>query len=594
MLAQPAQRQHRHHPGGQRPVAARQHVAAVDRNLDQHLVLLEIGPLDVEPHPVGKADRADPQQGLAGVADDLTGRAEIGVAETARRLAFGRADRCRHRLVPGLAQALVAIGRWGAALEPQQRRLKRDHVAAQRAHHRIRGDFRDEGIEPGQRARRGNRHLLVIDQRLGRAEQLGIAAGGFALGGVGMRVADYRDLLGHFLGGKAIGQCAAVFERGLDHPAAPLAVHRVDRQLGAAAFLEDVAGAETGGAERGVLFAGAAQQAAVDDAIADLPQQVFLALGQGVGLVQPVPLAADRDPFGQRRIDIDIVQLPGIGADRAGLGLRLGRGRLPVAEALADRLLDEIGIEIADHIERGMRRHIFARPERLESLGCGPGQRIRRADRQPAGDPRSGQQELDLVLIALQREGVAIAHFGLDHAALTLDRAGIEGQLARRLAHQHQGDAEQFRIVARQVEHVGGPLVPGRGVGIGPEGQPVALEQLDHLAFGHIGRSVEGHVLDIVGKAALVVVLVERARIDLHPHQRRALGRGVLADHIAHPVGQLAEPVTGIDRDIALLEGPVGLRRGGAGQALGLRGAGGQGKDGNGKGEQQLAVLHRR
>jgi len=101
MLAQPAQREDGHHARGQRLVAGGQHVAAVDRNLDQDLILLEVGPFQVQPHAIGKTDRADAQPGLHRVADHLARHPEIGVAKAARRLALQRPDLRGHGFGPG-------------------------------------------------------------------------------------------------------------------------------------------------------------------------------------------------------------------------------------------------------------------------------------------------------------------------------------------------------------------------------------------------------------------------------------------------------------------------------------------------------------
>ncbi|HMQ26463.1 MAG TPA: helicase-related protein, partial [Acidimicrobiales bacterium] len=118
-------------------------------------------------------------------------------------------------------------------------------------------------------------------------------------------------------------------------------------------------------------------------------------------------------------------------------------------------------------------------------------------------------------------------------AALALDRFGIEQQFAGGFAHQHHCGIKQRRIVARQVEPVLGIVERGCGICLGTEGKAKPLQQLDHLAFGHIGGTVEGHVLDIVGKAALALAFVEPPGVHLHPHQRRAFGAVVAADYVA-------------------------------------------------------------
>ena len=235
-----------------------------------------------------------------------------------------------------------------------------------------------------------------------------------------------------------------------------------------------------------------------------------------------------------------------------------------------------------------MARHIFAGPETFEPRRVGLLKRLVRADRQPLAELRSRQQKFDLVLIVLELKRIAVTHFRHHHAAFTVNRGGREIELAGGFPHQHQRGIEQRRIVARQIQLVSGALIIGRGIGVGTEGQPLTLEQFDHVAFGHMSAAVEGHVLDIVGIAALIVVLVERACANFHPDQRGALGIGIAADNITHAVRQHAEAVTRIDRHVALLERPSGLGGRGAGDSIGVRGAGGEGESRNAEGEQGL------
>jgi hypothetical protein len=66
----------------------------------------------------------------------------------------------------------------------------------------------------------------------------------------------------------------------------------------------------------------------------------------------------------------------------------------------------------------------------------------------------------------------------------------------------------------------------------------VAFEDLDHLAGGHVGRSVEGHVLRKVRQALLGVDLHQRAGGDAQPQRRLAGRRGVVHQGVGHAVGQ--------------------------------------------------------
>ena len=265
-----------------------------------------------------------------------------------------------------------------------------------------------------------------------------MGAGAFAGGGIASGGAAVGDLFGHFLGSEAIFQRAAVFLGRGSEAALPAAIDGVDDQAGGAAFAELVGRAQPGAAERRLGLARAAQHAAVDDAIADLPQQVFAALGQAVRLVQPDVVARHRNAFGQRLVDEDILARRAFDFHRPGFGLGLGRGGPPIGKARLDRRFHRLDRKVADHDHRGLRRHIFAPPEGAQAFGRGGVERFLGADRQAPGIACAGVLEFDLVDHVAQGKGVAIALFGQDHAAFALNRGLADGQFARGLAHQHQ------------------------------------------------------------------------------------------------------------------------------------------------------------
>ena len=64
------------------------------------------------------------------------------------------------------------------------------------------------------------------------------------------------------------------------------------------------------------------------------------------------------------------------------------------------------------------------------------------------------------------------------------------------------------------------------------------FQDLDHLAVGHVGRAVEGHVLEEVGQALLGVGLFERARADAQAQGGLSRRGGVMHHHIAQAVRQ--------------------------------------------------------
>ena len=81
------------------------------------------------------------------------------------------------------------------------------------------------------------------------------------------------------------------------------------------------------------------------------------------------------------------------------------------------------------------------------------------------------------------------------------------------LAQQEEAFIHQVVGGVGQLQLVGGEFLVGGGVGVGAERQTQPLEDFHHLAFGHFLRAVEGHVLDEVGEALLVVGFVERSDV---------------------------------------------------------------------------------
>ena len=96
----------------------------------------------------------------------------------------------------------------------------------------------------------------------------------------------------------------------------------------------------------------------------------------------------------------------------------------------------------------------------------------------------------------------------------------------------------------------------GESVGICAERRAQPLPGADAFAIGHGLGAAEGHMLDEMGIARLVVVLHHRARV--HPHaDRQAVRRiSVLPHRIADAVGQHAEAPGLVDGKIAALEQP--------------------------------------
>ena len=236
-----------------------------------------------------------------------------------------------------------------------------------------------------------------------------------------------------------------------------------------------------------------------------------------------------------------------------------------------DACFDRADVEVADDDERDVPRHVFARVERAQRRAGGCVERFGRADGKAPGIAGLGVEELRRIEAVAIVPCVAVAHFRQDYAALAVDGALGNREVARGFAHQHQCGVQQDVIGARQVQLVDGPIEAGRGVGIGAEGEPVALQQLDHFAFGHTLGAVEGHVLDEVGISQFTVGLVERSRVHDHAHHGGAGRRRVVAHDVAHAIVQPSEAEVRIDGNVAVLESPGtvlgnllrGQRRGG-------------------------------
>ena len=156
----------------------------------------------------------------------------------------------------------------------------------------------------------------------------------------------------------------------------------------------------------------------------------------------------------------------------------------------------------------------------------------------------------------MKLEIVAGALLAEDDAALAVDRRRVELQLARDLAEQEHCGIEMLGVGLGQVEHVGGGVEAGYGVGVGTELQALALEDLDHVALGHVGRAVERHMFDEVSEAALVLRFPDRTEGELQPDRCGALGGGVVHDRVFHAVGQLAVMDRGVGRDVGELDSP--------------------------------------
>jgi hypothetical protein len=270
---------------------------------------------------------------------------------------------------------------------------------------------------------------------------------------------------------------------------------------------------------------------------------------------------------GRKRIDRNRIPAIAMDEDR---GRRLTQGRLiaairfaaclalprPVAETRNDLLLHRIEIEVAHDQQRSALWPVVTLIEAHHLLARGRLQHFGLTDRHTARHRRTGQQEIQLLLAAPALEVIATPPFGQHHTAFAINGGGIEGQLARRLAQQEEALVHQPVRRIRKFEAICREVLPGRGVGVSAEGKTQALEYPHHLAFGHVARSVERHVLDEVRKPLLGVGFIERAECNREADRHGRRGKSVVPKRIAHAVGQRAEAHGRIRRDVARLMRP--------------------------------------
>ena len=290
-------------------------------------------------------------------------------------------------------------------------------------------------------------------------------------------------------------QCRAQFQRSRFQPLAPFAIGAADYEAGLAAIFEYIAHAKPGTSERSIGSSGKGGETAIDDVVANLSFKALLTLGNCILAILPRVITPHPHAFGQGRVGVDVSLALAGDIKRACDRLWRSFGPAPAGKMLLHCRLQHFDRIIADNRQHCVFGHISALIKRAH-IGSG---RILKHGQSANGQARdiacTRRGELQIVLQRFVSEIAPVAPLGQNNAAFTVNRVFGNGDLARRLAHQHQGSVEQIGIIARQVEHIGDRFKAGRGIGVRTKGKPLALEQFDHFAFGNIGRAVERHML---------------------------------------------------------------------------------------------------
>ena len=308
----------------------------------------------------------------------------------------------------------------------------------------------------------------------------------------------------------------------------------------AASDADDIVGAHPADPER--LPGGAVHLAdpQADGRLGDAPDHVVDAAGAGLigGAVRRYP--SHRERRQRARLGLDDHRLAAAGR-RVGRRVPAGRAAgAPVGEQRLDLGLHRARIDVADHHDHrplGSIVGVVERPQLRRRRGLDhlrpPDRRMHdRTARELGGALRQADR--------LVRSG-PLARLGQHHLALGVERVGRERDVAGDFAQETKAGIHRRGVGLAEIEAIDGFLLPGGCVGVGAEAQAEPLQRLHHLAVGDVGRAAEGHVLDEVREALLVLPLLQRAGLDDEPHGDRAGRQGVLLDRVAQAIGQRAE-----------------------------------------------------
>ena len=183
-------------------------------------------------------------------------------------------------------------------------------------------------------------------------------------------------------------------------------------------------------------------------------------------------------------------------------------------EVLLHLRFDDRGIEVADGDDG---HEIGSVPALVEGVELGDGRVLDDVD-------QANGTALGIAGVAEQSQVDAIAPAGVEalaeapllqhHASLQLDLLRIETDGVGPVAEDLEGRLEDLRITGGDLEEVDGRVVRGIRVQVGPEAAADRLEVFDDLVLGEALGAVEGHVLDEVGEAALLLLLQDGTGLD--------------------------------------------------------------------------------
>lgn len=225
----------------------------------------------------------------------------------------------------------------------------------------------------------------------------------------------------------------------------------------------------------------------------------------------------------------------------------------------ADSLFERVGRKIADGEEDRVVGAIPSVVERAQGIRvCGGNHgfiadriatraKVRRVDEVLAGE---GNASLPVI---------AGATLAFDDAAFAFERGEVEGLLAGEFAQRGKRLVEAFAAAGeRDIDLIDGMRGKRERGGVGPEGDPMTLQRIDHRVTRKATRAGESHVFDEMREAALVFLLVQRTGEDDQPEGDMVARFGVGEDDKTKTVGKSAEAGVGVRRQVARFMRPRG------------------------------------
>ena len=136
--------------------------------------------------------------------------------------------------------------------------------------------------------------------------------------------------------------------------------------------------------------------------------------------------------------------------------------------------------------------------------------------------------------------GIAGIELAAHDAALVVDGVIGEGGTVCKVAQHGEGEIHGVVLQVGQVEHVDGVQQAGVGVHIAAEAEATLLHGGDELVALVVAGAVEYQVLQQVGDAFFMLLLIQRAHIHIQADAGAALGLCRGADDVLEAIGQLA------------------------------------------------------